>query len=114
MNDDRNAPATVPEIDPLLEVLADHRRRAVLRYLRGVRGEVEIATLAEGVRTADGDPPRDRIALRLHHVHLPKLASAGLVDYDRERRCVAFADHGPAERLLDALADCEPGDRDAA
>jgi hypothetical protein len=105
--DDATAPVA-PALDPLLEVLSDHRRRSVLRYLREVRGEVALATLVEAVR-GDDDAPRDWIATELHHVHLPKLAAAGAVTYDPERRRVAFVGGGRVERLLDALADYESG-----
>lgn len=41
---------------------------------------------------ADADPADadsiDRVALRLHHVHLPKLAEYGLVEYDHRDRVV--------------------------
>lgn len=43
--------------------------------------------------TSIGDPQKDdhkRIQIQLHHVHLPKLEDAGLVEYDTDRRTVTL------------------------
>lgn len=39
-------------------------------------------------RTPADATPVDRVALRLHHVHLPKLADYGIVEYDHRERTV--------------------------
>lgn len=64
-------------------VLADFRRRHVLDVLEdadepcGLDG-LATAIEAREVRTADADDVR----ITLHHVHLPMLDDAGLVEYD--------------------------------
>lgn len=70
------------EIDSaeLVTLLDDELRRRVLRHLDPEDGTVALSALAE--RLADDEAVRDQIALRLHHVHLPKLADYGLVSYD--------------------------------
>lgn len=69
------------------------RRRAVLACLTdraGVATVTELATdLADEQTTEHGDRPcPDRLAVRLHHVDLPRLADAGLVEYDPRDRTV--------------------------
>ena len=63
-------------IDSLLAAVADGTRRRVLERLEGAEGGVREADLVEG-------EPSDA-AVRLRHVHLPKLADAGLVEWDRD------------------------------
>jgi len=85
----------VSRLDDYLRLLADERKRRLLRSLLD----------------ADGDPvalspddPHERA--RLHHIHLPKLADAGLIDWDRRDHLVV---RGPAfdevVPLLEAIAD---------
>lgn len=58
-----------------------------------------VATAADGVLAA-GVEEIDRTAIRLHHVDLPKLADAGLVDYDSEDTRVTGV-HDDAARLAE-------------
>jgi DNA-binding transcriptional ArsR family regulator len=79
-------------LDALFEVLADAKRRHVLAYLDECDGDV--ATVTE-VRDALADDDastdeRERIATRLHHAHLPKLAAAGLVEFDDRGGTIRF------------------------
>lgn len=53
---------------------------------------------------------RDEVSARLHHVHLPKLAAAGLVTHDEDTAVVALDSVPPsADRLLDTALELEPG-----
>lgn len=71
------------EEDRLLDLLAERRRRQVLETLVDSSGQLSLDELARAVSDADGsDEHRTRI--ELHHTHLPKLAEAGVVSYDRE------------------------------
>lgn len=67
----------------LLAVLADRSTPIGLEALAAAVGEEE-----EG---ADGVKPEtvERIAITLHHNHLPKLAELGIVDYDTTSNYVA-------------------------
>jgi DNA-binding transcriptional ArsR family regulator len=102
--------------DPVLECLADRRRRRVLEILlerTGPVGERELARLlgADENRTTDCVPAeevRDR-RVDLVHARLPALEEAGLVDWDREDGTVATSGHPlddpPVHRLLDRRGD---------
>lgn len=88
-----------PSTSELFDVLADQRRRYVLDLLRE-RGEAltlgdvaEEVAAREAERAGAGPSNEDvrRIRLTLRHLHLPKLADAGVVVHDRERRTVALA-----------------------
>ena len=78
------------------ELLRNRRRRHVLAFLSDRRSAVtldEIAdAVASGVSPTGFDEPsaefRTRVAATLHHVHLPKLADAGVVSYDTEAKTV--------------------------
>ncbi len=93
-------------------MLADGNRRRVLSYLSDAPADdVTFDELCErlsdsagrgaGITTQGG---RDRLALRLHHEHLPKLADAGLVEYDPRRGRVSYSEHPAVESLLHDLA----------
>ncbi|WP_210424898.1 ArsR/SmtB family transcription factor [Halorussus halobius] len=84
------------ELDALFEALADQQRRRILAYLDDCEGDAAtVADLTDGIAPGvdaasassdSGDDAstgeRERVATRLHHVHLPKLAEVGLVEFD--------------------------------
>jgi len=84
---ERAVELTDGERHQLLEV---RRRRVTLDCLTNRSAAVPLRELAEDVADrsaavdADDDGAVERIAVSLHHVHLPKIADAGIVDYDPE------------------------------
>lgn len=73
---------------PATNVL-NQRRRTVLAVLESRNGSRDRAELAGEVaaREAEGEPSTEaveEVAVRLHHVDLPKLDEAGLVEYDAD------------------------------
>lgn len=88
------SPPTTP-VDSLSELLEDPHRRAALTCLAGRRAPVGLHALARqlletlGSPSAEGSPVDiERMAIALHHNHLPRLADGGLVEYDVDRRTV--------------------------
>ncbi|MDS0293053.1 DUF7344 domain-containing protein [Halogeometricum luteum] len=87
--------ATDLSFDAAFDVLSNARRRYVVDCLRG-RDSAALAALADDVAARerraedDADPDAETVAVSLYHVHLPKLAEAGLVEYDSERRTAAL------------------------
>lgn len=83
--------------DALFEAMSNRRARYVLSYLDSVSVDVlELDDLADGVAeweieagvATDPGECRHRVTVDLHHHHLPKLAEAGLVDYDPRTKTV--------------------------
>lgn len=106
--------AATVSLERALSLLADPVRRHALAVVR----DRETVTLRElswavtsratgTVRLTDGRSALDRYRIRLHHVHLPKLAAAGLVTYDTDRRTVELAAEPSAVTHL--LADVSDG-----
>lgn len=81
-------------IDRIFRALADGERRAAVAYLADGERSVSRDELVHHVAVETIDcgvvegSERERLAARFHHHHLPKLAAAGLVDYDHERGIV--------------------------
>ena len=93
--------------DAVFRLLAEKRRRHALYYLRkSDSGSVVLTELTDGVLASTAGVPTEEVPdeeyvsllHELHHVHLPKLAEAGVVDYYPERHLVGFAKYLP---LLD-------------
>lgn len=85
--------------DAVFDILSNPRRRYVLYYLRQESEPIELTTLAEHVAAWENetdvesleDQERKRVYVSLYQTHVPKLADAGLVDYDKEAGTVALA-----------------------
>ncbi|HKJ58395.1 MAG TPA: hypothetical protein VKA37_04135, partial [Halobacteriales archaeon] len=78
-----------------IRLLASNRRRVLLDVVEDRSTPVALETLAAAVGEAEsgaGELERetvDRIAITLHHNHLPRLADAGVLDYDPASNHVA-------------------------
>lgn len=89
-------PHTHSELDATTRhrLLADDQRRALIQWLRTSREtEMTLDALASRLQlTKDGTngtvSGERHVRCRLHHVHLPKLDEAGVLDYDPETKTV--------------------------
>ena len=102
----------------LYGVLADRRRRSVLRCLDGTAEPLALADLSRQIATVEADGPRcgvsndavRQVYIDLFHVHVPKLVESGVVRWDRDRNTVVSGEnfdevwrllersrHGPAD-----------------
>ncbi|WP_338739142.1 DUF7344 domain-containing protein [Haloplanus salilacus] len=89
--------------------LRNGRRREVIDYLRDRPGPVDLRDLSEHVAAVENDcdpadvtyDQRKRVQTALYQMHLPKLADAGVVSYDRRAGEVTLVDG--AERCLPYL-----------
>lgn len=73
--------------DEYYRLIAAERRREVVDVLSGRSEPIELSDLAAGIAARErGTEPEERfveqVAVTLHHVHLPKLADAGVIGYD--------------------------------
>ena len=64
-------------------LLANERRRRIIRHL-STADAPDVQQLARAVAPDDGSNGPTRVAIELRHVHLPKLADHGVVDFDPE------------------------------
>lgn len=116
-------------IDILFAIFSDKRRQYVMKRLVDHDRAMALPDLAEDVASAENAPSRtevpgsegrhrtdvsknrtQRITTSLHHVHLPKMADAGVVEYDPERNTVqASISANLVEHVL-ALAESSTGD----
>ena len=87
----------------VLAVLGDERCCAVVSFFRGYRGEAASVTTLASV-LCEGDRRRHRrVAVGLHHVTLPALDTAGLLEYDADERVARYRGHPEMERLVAAV-----------
>lgn len=86
----RSAAGDVSEdvLDLICGLLAHSLRRGALTALE-THGTLDVCELATHVALAHPELSDDEVALRLHHVHLPRLADAGAVEYDPGTTLVA-------------------------
>lgn len=90
-------------VSRLLLALAHLYRRIALYYLRE-HERASCETLAECIAgwVSSGPGPGsdageyERVRVRLHHIHLPKLADADLIRYDDASGMATLASHPPA------------------
>lgn len=113
---DESVEMTGTEMDPatrtaVFDVLTDQERRAAVEYLAMATGAVpvdELVGFVEATSTAGRArlDSRQRTEIRFHHVHLPKLDDAGLLDYDPGEQVVTPTETvDVARRLIDRAAD---------
>lgn len=105
------------DFDSVLDLCRDQHRRIVLAVLTAERRALTLDELTEAVLEYNHQTPMTevsedvmaRVHLSFHHVHLPKLASEGLIDYDPEAQLVE-----PTERfdqvqpMLGTVLDADP------
>ena len=101
------------DFDTLLDLCGDEHRRIVLGTLLDERRALTTRDLSEAIVEYNHHAPlravsgkaMARIRIDLHHVHVPKLVAAGLVEYDDDRELVEpTADfQGVAPRLTKIL-----------
>lgn len=100
--------------DTLFSILENRRRREALRYLRRSGGSATLSDVAEQIAAVENDvdvaglssDERKRVYIALYQCHLPKMAMAGVIDFDKDRGTVELRDE--AEQL-DAYLDDDVG-----
>lgn len=92
--------------DELFEILKNQRRRDALRYLKAHDGVAKLSDLSEYIAAKENDieiaalssSQRKRVYIGLYQCHLPKMATFGVIDFDKNRGTIALL---PMASLLD-------------
>ena len=124
-----------PELarDTLFELLKNQRRRDALHFLKENDGWATLSDMAEHIAAKENDLPieginskqRKRVYIGLYQCHLPKMADAGVVEYDKNRGTIQLNDLAaqlypyldvegtaaltPSEDAADSTSDAEGG-----
>lgn len=91
-------------------LVANERRARILKILADVERPLSLGALAERVASAEVGaerPSADRIEsveVTLHHIHVPRLEDAGVVDVDGDRVALA-TDPDAVDRVSEALTE---------
>lgn len=93
-------------------LLAKQRRRIALSCLTDHSRAIALADLAEDVAARENEEsiteiPKEeisRICTLLYHNHVPKLAAAGAVEYDRDRNSVRISEAAETAEFAHLLA----------
>jgi len=98
---ERDTPLPV-SLDEAFDALGDPKRRQILEYLDFEAGTVSVDELATYIVRRETEPGheapssqrRRRAESRLRHLHLPKLADCGMIDWSIEPETVTLTDDG--------------------
>lgn len=96
------------QIDRGFDALSDPYRRAICRYVLRTNADLVareelVDYLADEATVATGeDCDRQTLETDLHHRHLPALADAGMVEYDRHSGAV-YLDRDTTAALLERV-----------
>lgn len=106
--------------DVVFDILSNPRRRYVLYYLRTRDEPVRLTKLAEEVaawenntnRSDITEQERKRVYVSLYQTHVPRLAEAGLIDYDKDSGQIALAEEASdIDQYLDSTEQSYPWQR---
>ncbi|WP_458191118.1 DUF7344 domain-containing protein [Haladaptatus sp. NG-WS-4] len=110
MHEDRHAigdrSTTMGQLTLLYKLLADHRRRVLLQSLRDTEAPMPISALVAELTEGDGWEPSERdvdTEIAVHHIHLPKLADAGMIEYDHSDQQAAYTAPPQVDALLEKM-----------
>ena len=106
-----------PTFDSLLDLCRKQHRRIVLGILLAEQQSVTLNDLTEAVLKYNHHTPRTEapddvpagIRISLHHNHLPKLASEGLISHDTDRgRVTATEQLEEVQPTVSTILDADP------
>ena len=110
MHEDRHAiddrSTTKGQLTLLYRLLADHRRRVLLQYLRDTEAPMPISVLVTELTQGDEHVSPDEVTeteIALHHIHLPKLADTGIIEYDQSTQHATYTAPPQVDALLEQM-----------
>ena len=86
--------------DEIFDLLKNSRRRGVIRYLHDHGGSAVLSDVAEHIAAEENgitvrelsSDQRKRVYIGIYQCHLPKLDSAGVIEYDKNRGTIERQD----------------------
>lgn len=89
--------------DEAFSLLADARRRGVVRHLHESGGPVELSELAFAVAASDTKTPVSKVPMEtarrvrtsLYHAHLPKLEAMDVIAFDQDGGTIEASENLP-------------------
>ncbi len=97
---------TKGQITLLYRLLADNQRRALLQCLRDTTAPMSISALVTELTQGDEQISPDEITeteIALHHIHLPKLADTGVIEYDQSTQHATYTAPLQVDALFEEL-----------
>ncbi|WP_266082864.1 DUF7344 domain-containing protein [Haladaptatus caseinilyticus] len=89
-------------LDEIFTLLANTQRRHILTHLIETADQpVPLEALVEYLQTHTDTNP-EKLQTRLHHLHLPKLADYGVIEYNSSLQLISYTEHPRLEALLQA------------
>jgi len=85
----------------LLRSLSHQHRRHTLRFL--AEQPTHTTTVDELVDHLAGPSERGSLSVEMVHLHLPKLETAELIEWDRRSGTIRYRPDGLCERLLETM-----------
>lgn len=113
-SDDEQPIHEIPlSLDAILDILANHRRRALLEYLWeqpesvGSFEEATEHTILRVGQKQGAQPNHDDVQVDLQHHHLPKMADAGVLEYDIRSQTIRYHENERLETAYERVTDLE-------
>lgn len=111
--DEQHAPEPLSK-DTTFELLKNQRRRDAIQYLKQNDGTAKLGDMAEYIAAKENDidiaqlssSQRKRVYIGLYQCHLPKMASSGVIDFEKNRGDIELKPM--AEQLEPYLGDDVP------
>lgn len=88
-------------LDEIFATLQHERRRRVISRLQTAENPISLTDFADELAAEETETSTDdvseaemtRVSTSLYHVHLPKLADAGIVEYDWDEDTITLAEN---------------------
>lgn len=100
---------TTEEINRRFALLNQYERRCIIYFLQETETDrVSISDLVNHLHRQDPTPDeRDKLAIALHHNHLPKLGTIDTFDFDSRSETVRYDGDELLEALLEPISETD-------